>query len=396
MENVYVGIDVSQRKCDASIKDRSHNELVEPIVFEPNMEGIDKLLKVVTEVCKRLKAEPIFGMESTGIYHLPIYAELTALDYTVKVYNPTQINAFSKKSLRKTQTDKIAARTIADALSYEGVPRERHVDKETMKLREYCRIRHRLNKKASNAKRQIARDMDLIFRGYRRVFKDIRGKASRTLLKEYTTSQAICDLGEKELTKVLRTNSGGVLGQERAKKLLEACDKNIRSNLEEPCVEEIRYLLQLIELMEEQISDLDKKITKCFDQDSELMTISGIGEVNGAIIYSELGNIDDFEDGSDIVAFSGLDPSIKESGKFKGTKHHISKRGSPYLRSALYSSAVVASRCNPVCKRFYERLLARGVPKKAALCAVARKLCYIIFSVMKNKRPFYVPEDLKK
>jgi len=96
-----------------------------------------------------------------------------------------------------------------------------------------------------------------------------------------------------------------------------------------------------------------------------------------------------------LVAFSGIDPVIKESGKIR-SERSISKRGDPMLRTAIYQSTVSAIRCNPVISDFYHRLTERGVPKKKALIASSRKMCHIIFSVMHNNKPFEVPEKFRK
>ena len=124
----------------------------------------------------------------------------------------------------------------------------------------------------------------------------------------------------------------------------------------EPCVIETRMLLQQIELLENQVADIDTKIEKLFSnfEESRLYeSIDGIGRVTAAAIHSNYGPLEDFPHPDKAVAYAGMDPSIVESGKFKASTHHITKRGSPYLRHALYQAANVAVHCNPVLSKVY-------------------------------------------
>ncbi len=100
-------------------------------------------------------------------------------------------------------------------------------------------------------------------------------------------------------------------------------------------------------------------------------------------------------DAEKLVAFAGIDPVIKESGKQRSQKS-ISKRGDSSLRSAIYQSTLAAIRGNPVISEFYRRKVDGGMPKKKALVAASRKQCHIIWSVWHNNKPFEVPEKFRK
>ena len=121
---------------------------------------------------------------------------------------------------------------------------------------------------------------------------------------------------------------------------------------------------------------------------SEITTITGIGDVLGACILSEIGDISRFEKASQLVAFAGLDVAVKQSGEFTGTEMKITKRGSPYLRRAIWLAATVASFKAPALSIYYKSLIARGKKHLTAIGAVSRKMCNIIFSVLKNKKAY--------
>jgi len=149
-------------------------------------------------------------------------------------------------------------------------------------------------------------------------------------------------------------------------------------------------LLRILSILMEEKDKITAEIKNEFaSSDRKLTSIPGIGSVTGAVITAKIGNIGRFSDPGKLVAFSGIDPVIKESGKI------ISKRGDSMLRTAIYQSTLVATRCNPVISDYYHRLVERGMPKKKALMASSRKMCHIIFSVMHNNKAFEVPEKFK-
>lgn len=117
-------------------------------------------------------------------------------------------------------------------------------------------------------------------------------------------------------------------------------------------------------------------------------TIPGIGKVLAAAILSEIGNIHRFAAPEKLVAFAGINPSLKQSGEFTGSQSHLSKRGSPYLRRAVWLAAFPASRFNPVFAAFYQKKREEGKVHRVALGAVSRKLLYTIFALLKSGQAY--------
>jgi len=121
---------------------------------------------------------------------------------------------------------------------------------------------------------------------------------------------------------------------------------------------------------------------------SYITTISGIGDTLGAIIVSEIGDIHRFDAPSKLVAFAGLDVKVNQSGEFSSTRNKISKRGSPNLRRAIWLAAGRAAFCDPILSQYYQSLRARNKHHLTAIGAVARKMCNIIFVILKENRPY--------
>ncbi|MCL2413544.1 MAG: transposase, partial [Bacteroidales bacterium] len=109
---------------------------------------------------------------------------------------------------------------------------------------------------------------------------------------------------------------------------------------------------------------------------------------NFIFVLSEIGDIHRFDIPNKLVAFAGLDVKVTQSGEFVGTKNRISKRGSPYLRRAIWLAAGIAAFNDPILSEYYQSLRARGKHHLTAVGAVSRKLCNIIFVILRENRPY--------
>ena len=119
-----------------------------------------------------------------------------------------------------------------------------------------------------------------------------------------------------------------------------------------------------------------------------LLSICGIGPTTAALLLGERGDLSRFSNVRDLVAYVGLCPHLKRSGTSVHDPSPLSKRGHAPVRKALYFPAMSAARFNPAIKAFYQRLLARGKPKRVALAAAMRKLLHLIYGVLRSGQPF--------
>ena len=144
-----------------------------------------------------------------------------------------------------------------------------------------------------------------------------------------------------------------------------------------------------------ELKELKKRLAKKFDKDQALKekkelleTIDGIGEDTARLILLETGDMENFESARDLAAYTGITPSIRQSGSSLKSNGSISRKGNKHLRSELYMPALSAIKHNPIIKKFAERLKAKGKAWKEIICAVIRKLLHIAFGVLKNRIPF--------
>ena len=152
---------------------------------------------------------------------------------------------------------------------------------------------------------------------------------------------------------------------------------------------EIKSILSTIEHLQNQVSKLDEKIAVLLRSlGTTIETIPGIGPVLGAIIVSEIGDINRFSHASKLVAYAGIDPTVKQSGEFNATKNRMSKRGTPYLRRALWTASIVAAFNDPNLHEYYLKKKNEGKHHGTIIGAIARKLIYRIFIVLKDNIPY--------
>ena len=182
-----------------------------------------------------------------------------------------------------------------------------------------------------------------------------------------------------------RLHSLHIMVQQEKNRLAEPhLTTGVRSSVEET----LRFLNQQIAALQSQIRQLVNRHRELRRDRDLLVSIPGIGEKTALWILAELRDVAQFASASSAAAYAGLAPRQHRSGTSVHKRSHLSKAGNRNLRRALYMPAVTACRWNPLIKTLYERLLARGLTRMAAVGAAMRKLLMIAFGVLKNQRPF--------
>ena len=392
MKTLFIGLDVSKDDFKAAVKDDQNNLVMPSKTYGHDRSGMELLDKDISVLKNQFRCGTIFGMEATGIYHLSVYQHLIDRREHVKVFNGLELKRF-KGHIRKTKTDNLDAQSIAEALLLARDPSYHPSDRpELIQMRELCRLRNRLVKKVSQCKNQAIRNMDILCRGYTEQFDNIFSPSSIAVLKATVRTTRLFEMDQEALEELLMKYMYKSAAEKKAAKL-HALFQNtvIPEHMKDICILELHMLIQQHELLSLHIYRVEQRLEKRVkDLNPHMISIPGIGELTTSVVLGELGDLSRFESADQVTAYSGLDPSVMESGRSHKTGH-ISKRGSPMLREALYNAALPAIRANPVCKQLYQRLRDKGKHHKVCMVAVARKLLHIAYSVEKNKRDFYVP-----
>lgn len=392
----YCGIDIAKYKHEASVIDTNGKSLLDSISFANDKQGCEKIIAVFQKF-EISPADVIIGMEATGHYWLSVYAFFLELGYNVKVINPIQSEAFRKMYIRQTKNDSKDSYIIAQIMRFGEYSATSLSEENIIALRQLSRYRLALVDACGDCKRRVIALLDQVFPEYDKLFSDTFGSSSTELLLNCPTPEDMLTISTRKLTNILNKASRGRLGKEKAEEIKAAAKDTFGVAFAKDAFSfQIKQLIQQIVFTEKQLCELEEQIAELLHQTNQyITTITGIGDVLGAIIVSEIGDINRFERPNQLVAFAGLDVTVKQSGEFSGSKNKISKRGSPYLRRAIWLAANRAAFCDPILSEYYQSLKARGKHHLTAVGAVARKLCNIIFVILKENRP-YQPTPLKK
>lgn len=387
----YVDIDIAKKNHEASIIDSNGKLLDKSISFSNSESGCNKL-QTLLERFEANSSNAIIGMEATGHYWLSLYSHLLDLGFTVYVINPIQSDAFRKMYIRQTKNDSKDSFVIAQIMRFGEFSTTSLADEDIMALRQLSRYRFSLVDECSDWKRKCIALLDQVFPEYSKLFSDIFGVASKELLSKYPTPEDMMSIDANTLSELLSEASRGRFGISKASEIQKSASNTFGiSFARDAFAFQIKQIISQINFIEKQLQELEIEISTLLHKTNQVITtIIGIGDVLGAVIIGEIGDISRFESASQLVAYAGLDASVKQSGDFVGTQTKISKRGSPYLRRAIWLAATVAAFKDPALSLYYQSLKERGKHHLTAIGAVARNMCNIIFAVLTNNKP-YIP-----
>ncbi len=395
----YCGIDIAKRNHEASVIDAEGKPLLDSITITNTQEGCEKLFALFERLGIGTDAI-IIGMEATGHYWLSVYEYLTEQKYDVRVINPIQSDAFRKMYIRQTKNDSKDSFIIAQVMRFGQYFETTLSDENTVAMRQLTRFRMELVDNCGDCKRRIIALLDQVFPEYADLFSDTFGSTSKELLLNYPTPDNMLSVSTRKLTAFLNKASHGRFGEEKAKEIRTAAAGSFGVGFDKNAFAfQIKQLIEQLMFLEAQIEELDEQISHLLQQVNQVITtIPGIGDTLGAIIVSEIGDINRFDAPNKLVAFAGLDVKVTQPGEFEGTKQHISKRGSPYLRRAIWLAANRAAFCDPILSEYYQSLKARGKHHLTAVGAVAHKMCNIIFTILRENRPYQAtpPKKIKE
>lgn len=391
----YLGIDIAKNTHVASLIDEKGKNIFKGFSFSNTTDGGKLLLQIIQKYADF--SNVIIGMEATGHYWLSVYSFLYDYNFhSIHVINPIQTDGWRKGTeIRKRKNDIIDSILIADLIRYGDFVETTLSNEDLFALRNICRMRNYLVQSAGDLKRKIICVLDQVFPEYQSIFSNIFGTTSKQLLLDFSSPADFEELSVDVLTETLETLSRKKIGQNTAEKLINSAKNSFGVTFsKESLTFQLKLLIEQVQFIEGQIKDCENKIKELMEKiNSPITTIPGIGTVLGATIISEFGEISRFDKPSKLIAFAGIDATVSQSGEFEGTHNVMSKRGSPYLRKALFQAALVASNTDPVLKAYYQKKRAEGKHHKTCIGAVARKLCNIIYAVLKNNKPYEVPKQ---
>jgi transposase len=386
---IYVGIDIAKLTHVAVVVDNNGEILVPPFPFQNDAQG---LFLLQTRLAAFPKEELLIGLESTAHYAENVIFHLLRQEYRVAVINPLQTAALRNSGIRKTKTDKVDSLLIVKALVLNRYTPMRKRDTEVLTLRGLCNTRQNLIKLRTRCKIQLDSFVDQLFPELNSFFRSgLHINTSYQLLKLHSRPSDIAKLHLTYLSNLFLKASRGRYTKQDAIRLKELAAHSV--GIDSPVLSlQIQQAIAQIELFNLQLEQIHSAIRQSMLQiASPIMTVPGIGFFNGAMILSVIGDVSRFPNPSKILAYAGLDPAVRQSGKFSASITRMSKRGSPLFRFALINAAHNLVLNNKTFSDYYASKVLQGKSHYNALGHVAHKLIRVLFTIMTRNIAFDLP-----
>ena len=384
---IYVGIDIAKTNHYASIVNSSTGEVLEnPFLVTNNKHGFDLLYSKIKDFNKE---KVLIGLESTAHYGNNLIFYFHEKQFKLGIINPIQTASLRKTRIRKVKNDKVDSMLICEALSLGYYNLLSDYDIKLLEIKSLCRFHKDLKDKAAEAKIQLKTYVDQLFPELNSFFKNnLDIKTAHELLKLYQSPDDISKVNLTELSNLLIKSSRGKYDKSRAIELKTLASNSVGINNNALSIQ-IKMTIELIELLESQIKDIEKQVSDFIKKSDNVITsIPGIGDMTAAIIISEIGDINRFDNPGQVLEFAGLDPSVKQSGTFNASSTRMSKRGSSLLRYALILAANNVQLNTKTFNTYYNTKRLQGKLHYNALGHCAGKLVRNIFYMLKRNVKF--------
>lgn len=383
-----VGIDIGKNHHEASIVSPEGKQIGHSLRFATTHKGADSLMSFIFNNIGNSSC--IFGMEATGHYWYPIYSFLKARGYTIYVINPIQSDSLRKMYIRQTKNDSIDSFLIAEVIRFGQFTTTSMADENILAMRQLCRYRDSVISSRTEIKLRISTIMEQIFPEYEKQFSSLWLSTSMGILEKYLAPENIENAPIDELFEIIKDKSHNKLTMKKAISIREAAADTFGIKIAQDAFSfQLKQLIDRMNFLDKQIEALDCQILEYYEKfDCYLHTIPGIGMIAAATILAEIGDINRFKSSSALVAFAGIDPTVRQSGEFSSTHNHMSKRGSPYLRHAIFLAATTCSFHNSPLNAYYKKKREQGKHHLTATGAVARKLTTVIYAVLRDGKPY--------
>ena len=388
---ICVGIDVAKDKHDCFILSSEGEVLADVFTIPNNRNGFETLLQCIRSCT--LPADKIkVGLEATGHYSYNILRFLLDKGLATYVINPLHTNLYRKSlSLRKAKTDRIDARTIAAMLMFD-VDLKSYTDTayHNEELKSLTRYRFDKVRQRAKLKQSVARLVNILFPELETLVPTLHMASVYALLSELPGAQQIASAHLTHLKTLLDDASKGRYGRDKAVDIREAARRSIGSKMSAKSLE-LRHTIQLIRELDKEIDEVEAAIEEIMSSiQSPITTIPGMGLRMGAMILAEVGDFANFDSPDKILAYAGLSPSTYESGKLKatGTYAHMEKRGSRYLRYAIFNATKYVCRWDPTFAAYLAKKRAEGKHYNVAISHAAKKLVRVIYSLQKSGQTY--------
>ena len=386
---ICVGIDVAKDKHDCFILSSEGEVLADVFTIPNNAEGFDTLLQTIRRcTCPADKIK--VGLEATGHYSCNILGFLLNTGLATYVINPLHTNLYRKSlSLRKTKTDRVDARTIATMLMSD-VDLKSYTDTSyhNEELKSLTRYRFDKVRERARLKQSVSRLATILFPELEKLVPTLHMTSVYALLSEFPGAHQLASAHLTHLKSVLFDASNGRYNRDKAVEIRDVARNSVGSRMPAKSLE-LKHTIQLIQVLDVEIEEIEKEINSIMDEvHSPITTIPGIGTRMGAMILAEVGDFHNFDSADKILAYAGLSPSTYQSGQLTSSYSHMEKRGSRYLRYAIFNATKYVCHWDPTFAAYLAKKRAEGKHYNVAISHAAKKLVRLIYAMERSGQPY--------
>ena len=386
---IYVGIDVAKDKHDCFITNFDGEVLFKAFTIANNLDGFNDLYQKIETVMKDITKIKV-GLEATGHYSYNLLGYLIDKGLPTYVINPLHTNLYRKSlSLRQTKTDKVDARTIASMLMSDvNLKSYSDISYHNEELKSLTRYRFDKVKERAKLKSSVSRLVCILFPELEKLVPTLHMASVYAMLSEFPGAKQVADAHLTRLTNLLSESSKGRYGKETAIAFRNAARTSISSNMPAKSLE-LKHTIKLIRELTSDIDEIEHEIKLIMDEiNSPILSIPGINYRMGAMIIAEIGDFNRFDSPDKILAYAGLSPSTYQSGQLDGAYSHMEKRGSRYLRYALYNAAKYVCHWDPTFAEYLAKKRAEGKHYNVAISHAVKKLVRVIYHLEKTNQQY--------
>ena len=386
---IYVGIDVAKDKHDCCILGSDGEILFSPFTIQNTLQGFDELYEKIWSLTQDLDEIKV-GLEATGHYHLNLLRSLLDNGLASYVINPLHTNLFRKgQSLRKTKTDKVDAASIAMMLLTDKTLKPySDTSYHNEELKSLTRYRFDKVQERAKLKTSVSRLVSILFPELEKLVPTLHMASVYALLSEFPGASFVASAHLTRLKHLLYEASKGRYGRDEAISIREAAISSVGSVMSAKSME-LKHTIYLIGVLTEEINEIETAIKSIMDTlGSPITTIPGIQNRMGAMILAEIGDFSRFDNADQILAYAGLSPSTYQSGQLTSSYAHMEKRGSRYLRYALFNATIYVCVWDPMFNAYLAKKRAEGKHYYVAISHACKKLIRMIYRMQLSGEPY--------
>ena len=386
---IYVGIDVAKDKHDCCILGSDGEILFSPFTVQNTLQGFDELYEKIWSLTQDLDEIKV-GLEATGHYHLNLLRSLLDNGLASYVINPLHTNLFRKgQSLRKTKTDRVDAASIAMMLLTDKTLKPySDTSYHNEELKSLTRYRFDKVQERAKLKTSVSRLVSILFPELEKLVPTLHMASVYALLSEFPGASFVASAHLTRLKNLLYEASKGHYGCDEAISIREVAMSSVGAVIPAKSME-LKHTIHLIEVLSDEINEIETAINSIMDTlESPITTIPGIKNRMGAMILAEVGDFSRFENADQILAYAGLSPSTYQSGQLTSSYAHMEKRGSRYLRYALFNATIYVCVWDPMFNAYLAKKRAEGKHYYVAISHACKKLVRMIYRMQLSGEPY--------